>query len=163
MVCGRFVSMDTAGQLAATFDATPDATSKLRRGSFNVAPTGTVAAVRTGDGGPMLSGARWGFMSPWIETRRRPRADKLTSPMYTSAFTSCRVVIPADRFYEWRTSPDATTTAFYIHHADGLRLSLAAIASWWTDPATHDADRLLTVAIVTTDAGGPMRETTVNR
>lgn len=103
-------------------------------------------------------------MAPWIRTRRqRPqpisaRADKLTSPMYTSAFTSCRVVVPADGFYEWRTAPDATKTAFYIHHADGLRLSLAAIASWWTDPATHDADPWLTVAIVTTDAGEQMRD-----
>lgn len=103
-------------------------------------------------------------MAPWIQTRRqRPqpinaRAEKLTSAMYRSAFTSCRAVVPADGFYEWRTAHDATKTAFYIHHADGQRLSLAAIASWWTDPASHDADRLLTVAIATTDAGGQMRD-----
>ncbi len=87
MVCGRFVSLGTAGQLAAAFDATPDATSKLRRESFNVAPTCTVATVRSGDGGRVLSGARWGFLAPWIQSRRqRPqpinaRADKLTSAL----------------------------------------------------------------------------------
>ncbi len=62
------------------------------------------------------------------------------------------MVVPADGFYAWRTAPDATKTAFYIHHADGQRLSFVAIASWWTDPAAQIADRLLTVAIVTTGA-----------
>lgn len=163
-MCGRFVSTGTTNQLAAAFDATPDATSTSRRASFNVAPTSTVAAVRISREGRVLSGAHWGFMAPWIRTRRqRPqpvnaRDDKLASPMYRAAFTSWRVVVPADGFYEWRTAPDATKTAIYIHHADTQRLSLAAIASWWTDPTSHDADPWLTVAIVTTDAGEQMRD-----
>lgn len=162
-MCGRFVATGSPKQLAGAFNAIPDATSQRLRPSFNVAPTESVPAVRTARGQRILSAARWGFLAPWIKSAtQRPqpinaRAEKLTGRMYKAAFTRLRVVIPADGFYEWQTTPDGTKIPFFVHHADGQRLCLAGIASWWADPVS-EAEAWLTVAIVTTDPGQQIRD-----
>ncbi|MDP8932442.1 MAG: SOS response-associated peptidase [Actinomycetota bacterium] len=159
----RLVISSPAQQLAAAFDAELHARARGLRPSWNVAPTRPVPALRLHSGGRLLVAAHWGFRAPWIKTgKQQPqpisaRADNLTAGMFSVGFDSARVVLPADGFYEWRTSNDGTKVPHFVHHAEGERLTLAAIASSWHDLTEPDAEPLLTVAIVTTDAGRQMR------
>ncbi len=68
--------------------------------------------------------------------------------MFAVGFDFARVVLPVDGFYEWRTSNDVVKIPHFLYHADGERLTLAAIASSWHDPTKPDAYPVLTVAIV---------------
>ncbi|MDQ3932307.1 MAG: SOS response-associated peptidase [Actinomycetota bacterium] len=163
-MCGRLVITAPAQQLATAFDAGLHPSTQGLRPSWNVAPTRPVPALLPSGGGRVLVAAHWGFRAPWVRTaKHRPqpinaRADKLTDRMFAVGFDFARVVLPVDGFYEWRTSCGAMKIPYFVHHADGERLILAAIASSWHDPTQPDTDPLLTVAIVTTDAGRQMRD-----
>ncbi|CAB3775215.1 SOS response-associated peptidase family protein [Paraburkholderia humisilvae] len=75
---------------------------EIFRPSWNVSP-GTQQPI-IGPKGPRLE--TWGFRPAWAVTRKVPmmvnaRLDKASTSTWKSLFTSGRVLVPADGWYEW--------------------------------------------------------------
>ena len=164
-MCGRYVAKRGVGDLAAEFEA-EDAVGAGLRPDWNVAPTDTVPVVltrhRSGDrGGPVvrqLRAARWGLVPSWAPDTRRAgrlinaRAETVTElPAFRSAVRRRRCLVPAEGWYEWAPRPDGPgRQPTYLTPLDGSVLAFAGLYELW------GPDRLLTSAIVTTAAAGPL-------
>jgi putative SOS response-associated peptidase YedK len=173
-VCGRFSVGRPTSDLAAEFEAedlaaepTPQTAPGLAAAylapDYNVAPGKLVAAVVSRPpaepGGPRrqeLRLLRWGLVPSWadrpdpgarlINARAETAAGK---PSFRAALAARRCLVPADGWYEW-----AGRQPYYITPRDGSVLAFAGLYEFWGGPA----DRLVSCAIVTTAAVGPLRD-----
>ncbi len=98
---------------------------------------------------------QWGLVPSWATSPTagpRPinvRVETLEEkPAFAEALTRRRVIIPADGFFEWRTTEDGKQP-YFISARGGGPLALAALWDRWRSP---DGTDLLTCAIVTTPA-----------
>ena len=113
-MCGRFIQCASGAVLAARFQlATPP--DLIPR--YNIAPSQPIDAVRiAGDGRREGVTLRWGLVPAWtsepqaaystINARAETVAEK---PAFRQAFRRRRCLIPADGFYEWRKSTQASS------------------------------------------------------
>jgi putative SOS response-associated peptidase YedK len=187
-MCGRYASTKSAADIAdefravdATGDAAPDA-------DYNVAPTKPVLAVvqrhprdadGTADGSRTERSVRvlrWGLVPSWakdpsvgsrmINARAETAA---TKPAFRKALAARRCLLPADGWYEWRraaASGAATKSGaagkqpFFItgsaNGKPGGSLALAGVWEFWR-PA-DGGEPLLTAAVLTTEAVGPLAD-----
>jgi len=97
------------------------------------------------------------------------RAETVASkPSFRSAFSSRRLAVVADGFYEWRQGPGTGKQPYYFTRADGRPLALAGLWEVWRggpaerggaagdagDPGERPA--LRTCTVITTAAGPDM-------
>ena len=153
-MCGRYVLGRSESDLESIFDidlVEPDVPAP----SYNIAPSMRVPIVVA----RRLVGARWGLVPRFATsltsgpTPFNARAEKLTSsPMYRGPFRQRRAIIPADGFYERRK---ADQQSFYIHPIDDGVMAFAGLYEWWR-PRDSDDPWLLSAAIITRGAQGPM-------
>ncbi|HUD18406.1 MAG TPA: SOS response-associated peptidase, partial [Acidimicrobiales bacterium] len=145
-MCGRFALFTPPVRLARYFQATlGDDVDPEQPPSWNVAPTTPVLAVRAhrpaGDG-PLertLTTLRWGLIPSWAKDPSagsrlfNARAESVANrPSFSSAFTSRRVIIPADGFYEWHKLNSGAKQPHFFTRSDGEPLAMAGVAeSWW--------------------------------
>ena len=153
---------------------------------YNVAPTKPVFSVvarhpRTAEGSPdpdrterSIRVMRWGLVPHWakdsgigsrlINARAETAASK---PAFRDALARRRCLLPADGWYEWqspsvpsaRAGSDARKQPFFITPADGSGLALAGVWSTWRAPdAEPETPLLVTCAVLTTGAVGPLAE-----
>jgi putative SOS response-associated peptidase YedK len=112
----------------------------------------------------------WGLVPSWAKDVKvglrmiNARAESvLEKSAFAKAAASRRALVPASGWYEWQVSPTATDTRgkprkqpFFIHHADGSPLAMAALYEFWRDRSVQDHDDpgawLTTYTIITTDA-----------
>jgi putative SOS response-associated peptidase YedK len=112
----------------------------------------------------------WGLVPSWAKDVKvglrmiNARAESvLEKSAFAKAAASRRALVPASGWYEWQVSPTATDTRgkprkqpFFIHHADGSPLAMAALYEFWRDRSVQDNDDpgawLTTYTIITTDA-----------
>jgi putative SOS response-associated peptidase YedK len=112
----------------------------------------------------------WGLVPSWAKDVKvglrmiNARAESvLEKSAFAKAAASRRALVPASGWYEWQVSPTATDTRgkprkqpFFIHHADGSPLAMAALYEFWRDRSVQDSDDpgawLTTYTIITTDA-----------
>jgi putative SOS response-associated peptidase YedK len=112
----------------------------------------------------------WGLVPSWSKDVKvglrmiNARAESvLEKSAFAKAAASRRALVPASGWYEWQVSPTATDTRgkprkqpFFIHHADGSPLAMAALYEFWRDRSVQDHDDpgawLTTYTIITTDA-----------
>jgi putative SOS response-associated peptidase YedK len=168
-VCGRFSVGREPGDLAAEFDAedltgqvpAPGVPVPLGGPDYNVAPGKSVAAVVSRP--PVradrprrreLRLLRWGFVPAWAEgpdpgarlinARAETAAEK---PSFRDALLARRCLIPADGWYEW-----SGRQPYYVTPRDGSLLAFAGLYEFWGS----GRDRLVSCAIVTTAAVGPL-------
>jgi putative SOS response-associated peptidase YedK len=132
VMCGRMTLSkrelaEIADELAAVLEADTAAGYRPR---YNIAPSDAHPVVRLVDGQRRVELARWGF--PPTGPNRPPlfnaRAD--TAPIkesFRAAFRGGRCLVPADGFYEWRTTPDRVRQPVWIHRADGKLLLMAGL------------------------------------
>lgn len=179
-MCGRYASTKDPATLAVEFDAV-DATGGAGPGAdYNVAPTKPVLSVVTrhprdepGEPDPgrterSIRVMRWGLVPRWakdpgigsrlINARAETAARK---PAFRDAVARRRCLLPADGWYEWQrpATPGTGKQPFFITCSDGSGLALAGLWSTWRDPeAEPDAPPLVTCAVLTTDAVGPLAE-----
>jgi putative SOS response-associated peptidase YedK len=78
---------------------------------YNIAPTQQMPIVRQGNVGQEMVLARWGLIPYWAKDAKigysliNARADTVAEkPAFRSAFKRRRCLIPADGFYEWKTT-----------------------------------------------------------
>jgi putative SOS response-associated peptidase YedK len=156
-MCGRFTLATSGAQLATQF-ALAEAPQLAPR--YNIAPTQSVAVVRSGGAGRELVVLRWGLVPVWakdpsigarmINARAETAAEK---PAFRTALRQRRCLIPADGFYEWQAAPGGKQP-FYFQMADGAPFALAGLWERW--PGTEGV-LLETCTILTTEANDLLR------
>jgi putative SOS response-associated peptidase YedK len=175
-MCGRYASTKNPATLAVDFDAVDATDDAAPAADYNVAPTKPVLSVvtrhpRDSDGTPdpdrtvrSIRVMRWGLVPHWakdpgigsrlINARVETAADK---PAFRDALARRRCLLPADGWYEWQRTTGTHKQPFFITPADGSTLALAGLWSTWRGPDT-DAPPLVTCAVLTTEAVGPLRD-----
>lgn len=132
-MCGRFATDFDPYDVAAGFDAQPDANIPSR--SWNVTPTNDVMVLAKDDGGGRhASPARWSLTPPWAEslelsypTHNARVETVLEKRTFRDAALRRRVLIPASGYYEW----DSERRPWYFHDPGQPVLYFAGLASWW--------------------------------
>ncbi|MGH4015814.1 MAG: SOS response-associated peptidase [Pseudonocardiaceae bacterium] len=187
-MCGRYASTRDPATLAVEFDAldgTAGADEGAPGGGYpgadyNVAPTKPVLSVvtrhpRDAPGSPdpdrtvrSIRVMRWGLVPHWakdpgVGSRMiNARAETATGkPAFRDAVARRRCLLPADGWYEWQPSatPGMGKRPFFITPADGSGLALAGLwATWRGADAEAGAPPLVTCAVLTTEAVGPLAE-----
>jgi putative SOS response-associated peptidase YedK len=175
-MCGRYVSVRSDGDVLREFDAV-DATGDERwDADYNIAPTDPVRAVvnrplRGADGSReprptrQLRVMRWGLVPSWSKDTRgaarmiNTRIESVTSkPAFRTAYAKRRCLIPADGWYEWRTTdagPGAPVKQpMYLTAVDGHQLAFAGLYEFWGPPG----QTITTCAIVTSPATGALAD-----
>jgi len=177
-MCGRYASTKAAVDIAEEFHAV-DATGDAAPGpDYNVAPTKPVLAVlqrhpRVAEGGldetrteRSVRVLRWGLVPSWakdpsggsrmINARVETAADK---PSFRAALAARRCLLPADGWYEWRRGGGTKQPFFITGSTEAARagsLAMAGIWEFWRSPA--GGEPLVTAAVLTTDAVGPLAD-----
>src|SRR5919112_3817294 len=100
---------------------------------------------------------QWGLIPSWAKEKPKPppinaRAETVAKlPMFRSAYTKRRCILPIDNFYEWKVVPGTKAKQpFAIGMKDRTPFGLASLWENWKDPATGEWVR--TFAVVTTTA-----------
>lgn len=148
--------------------------------NYNVAPTSTVLTVvdrhapDAGATGPdvparRIRAMRWGLVPPWAKEIGKgalfnARAETAaTKASFRASVKSKRCLVPMDGWYEWRTATGddgkVKKVPYFMSPADHTRLFMGGLWSVWHPTDADPADPpLLSCAILTTDAVGPLRE-----
>lgn len=162
-MCGRFVLATSVPEIAEFFNAIFDpALAEELRPSWNVPPTNSIPAISADRHGErMLATYRWGLVPPWTEgiafgaNTINARAESVaTKASFRSAFRSQRCIIPADGYYEWKTTPGEVRQPYYFTRRDAEPMAFAGLWEVWRgqDDESGEAAAIYTCAIVTTDA-----------
>jgi putative SOS response-associated peptidase YedK len=164
-MCGRFVSSSPPDEIARYFDVDQVAEARLEP-SFNVAPTNDVYVVyETGDT-RRLRAMHWGLVPFWADGPKignrmiNARAEGIaTKPAFRHAFAKQRCIVPADGFYEWKSSPgQKRKQPYYIHPPDGEPYAFAGLWEAWRPKTSESEPLLLSCTVVTCDANTAMSE-----
>src|SRR5438309_8226762 len=151
-MCGRFVITSPPEALRQIFGYLEQPNFPPR---YNIAPTQPVPVVILENGGRHFRLMRWGLIPSWVKDPRKfsllinARSETvLEKPAFKNAIKRRRCLIPADGYYEWRSSDDRKRP-YFIHRGDGAPIGLAGVAETWVGPNGEELD---TVAIVTARA-----------
>lgn len=151
-MCGRFALIASAPRLARLLGLMDVPELPPR---YNIAPSQSVAAVRTSRGdGPELVLMRWGLIPAWSKTPGKDyrminaKAETLAErPAFRTAYRRRRCLIPADGFYEWKRLSDRKQP-YYLAMEDGEPFAFAGLWEQWRGP---DEDIIDSCAIITTE------------
>ena len=159
-MCGRYTLHTKAGKLAKRFNLAN--VSKDIPENYNVAP-GQFMPVITQDGsGRKLELMKWGLVPFWAKDIQigykliNARDDTIfDKPMWRTAVSKRRALIPADGFYEWKKPESAKgrKQPFYIRPKQEDLFALAGVWETWQDV---EGKTLKTYSIITTDANREM-------
>lgn len=160
-MCGRYVLATPIDELVDYFEAklAPGVQDEYQP-SYNVAPTRTVLGLLDEKvGGRTLEEFRWGLVPSWAKDLSignrmfNARAESVaTKPSFRSAFTTRRLAVVADGFYEWRKDEHSGRQPFYFTRADREPMAFAGLWEVWRDRSTPDAKWMRSCTIITTDA-----------
>jgi len=176
-MCGRYASTKAASDIADEFEAVDATGDAAPEADYNVAPTKPVLAVvqrhpRDAEGAVDSSRTersvrvlRWGLVPSWakdpsvgsrmINARSETAAEK---PAFRKALAARRCLLPADGWYEWRRGGGSKQPYFITGSANGTpggSLAMAGVWEFWRSP---DGEPLVTAAVLTTDAVGPLAD-----
>jgi len=108
---------------------------------------------------------RWGLVPSWtkdkavgarmINARAETAAEK---PAFRRALGARRCLLPADGWYEWKQGVGAGNAKqpYFVTGTDGACLAMAGLWEFWRPPGGGDS--LVTAAVLTTDAVGPLAD-----
>jgi putative SOS response-associated peptidase YedK len=157
-MCGRY-TLSNVGQLPLRFELAEEEASYLAP-RYNIAPSQDIPVIIETAQGRDLAMMQWGFRPAWRkETDKQPppinaRAETLLErPMFRSAVSRHRCLIPADGFYEWQASPGSSRKQpYYMQLLDGELFALAGI---YTEAQSGD-ELARSCAIITTSPNALM-------
>lgn len=155
-MCGRFTLRTPAGTIAELFGGVGIPEIPPR---YNVAPGQSLASIRHDEGSGRFAWLKWGLVPFWardpkignrlINARAETIVDK---PAWRTAFQQRRCLLPADGFFEWKSTPRGKQPV-YISRRDGQPFAFAGL---W-DRNCQTGDPLETCVIVTTVPNDLMR------
>jgi putative SOS response-associated peptidase YedK len=157
-MCGRFALFASGDDAAERFQLEDIPVLEPR---YNVAPTQSVAAVRTTTAGRELAPLRWGLIPSWasdsaignklLNARCETVAEK---PSFRAAFRKRRCLIPASGFFEWQKQSGGRKQPYFIRPRDGGLFAFAGLWECWHDPRGEPVE---SCTILTTEANALMR------
>ncbi|MFI7675322.1 SOS response-associated peptidase [Actinophytocola sp. NPDC049390] len=175
-MCGRYAAAKDPATLAAEFDALDATEEHAPAKDYNVAPTKDVVAVvqrhprdEEGNADPSttvrsLRVMRWGLIPAWAKDRSigsrmiNARAEKAaTTSAFRTSVAKRRCLVPADGWYEWRRD-GKVKQPFFMTRPDGHSIAMAGLWTVWRDPSVEDAPPVVSAAVLTTDAIGPLAD-----
>ena len=151
-MCGRFKLTSPPAIVADVFGVEASVALAAR---YNVAPSQTVAAVRTdAEGHRAISLLRWGLIPSWakdpaignrmINARSESVAEK---PAFHSALAARRCLVVADGFYEWQRGSGGKKVAHLFSPPDARPFGFAGLwERWRRGDDTIDSCTILTTA-----------------
>ena len=176
-MCGRYAASASPEDLVEELEVEDDESGGRVEPDWNLAPTHPAPIVlkrprRTERDGPAVRQLRvltWGLVPSWAKDPSignrmiNARSETLLdTAAYRKAAASRRCLVPADGWYEWQASPTATDAKgrprkqpFFVHLADGGRLTFAGLYEFWRDRNRPDDDPeawRTTFTIITTAA-----------
>jgi putative SOS response-associated peptidase YedK len=158
-MCGRFASQLPPDAIARLFQAVGDVPNLPA--NWNVAPTQQAMVVRrhAASGERRLDALTWGLVPHFTKDLKactRPinaRSESAaTAGMFRGALAARRCLVPADAFYEWRSTADGKQP-YAIARADGAPLAFAGLWEGWRGP---DGETLRSFTILTTRANADL-------
>lgn len=167
-MCGRFRDTRPWAELHAAlsqFIGPLDQPALNLQSREQVRPTQAATIVRSDDGKPAVSQARWwlipwfhkGAVKDWKATTFNARAETVrTSRTYRDSFSRRRCLVAADGWYEWKgeREDDAKKKQPWLFEPrDGAPIMLAGI---WDRCETTDQGLVESFTVVTQPAGAPL-------
>jgi putative SOS response-associated peptidase YedK len=175
-VCGRYAAAKDPATLAAEFDAYDATEDHAPPADHNVAPTKDVVAVvqrhpRDDDGKAdesrtvrSLRVMRWGLIPAWAKDRSigarmiNARSESAaTSNAFKTSLAKRRCLLPADGWFEWKKE-GGHKQPFFMTRPDGRSLAMAGLWTVWRDPKEKDGPPVVSAAVLTTAAQGPLAD-----
>ncbi len=161
-MCGRYTLRVAPAELADIFGMLGEFEWSPR---YNIAPTQTVAAVRTrdeGDGRELVE-FRWGLIPSWAKDAKigssliNARSETVaTKPAFRAAVNRRRCLIPVDGFYEWQAvAGQKVKQPYLISVRDVPVFAFAGLWEHWTSPDGTPVD---SCTIITTEANALMQQ-----
>ncbi len=157
-MCGRFALTLPLDAVAGWFDAV-QVKADFDVPKYNICPTLKIPVAVSFEGARQLVSMRWGFIPNWykapndgpmlINARSETIAEK---PAFRAAAKARRCLIPASGFYEWQRE-QGKKLPWYFKPKAGELMAFAGIWQVWKDA---EDQRLVTCAMVTTEAGNEM-------
>jgi putative SOS response-associated peptidase YedK len=155
-MCGRYLLKRPPHEVADGFMVRSPAYPNFGP-TYNAAPTDLMPAIRLNPATRLrsLDRLRWGLVPSWAKDLSggarciNARAETIqTTRSFKDAFARRRALIPADGFYEWKTTGDKQPV--FIGMADGSMLAFAGLWENWKNPGSGEWIRTFT--IITTRA-----------
>lgn len=159
-MCGRYVQYTPVSELEPLFGLSPGADEWPPR--YNITPGSPVLACRVdAEGRRELATLHWGLIPSWAKDRKighrtiNARAETVAEkPAFRSAFKRRRCLIPANGFYEWKTTA-AGRQPHYFTMKDGTPFAFAGLWEEWIDKET--GEHLPSCTIIVTEANELVR------
>ena len=138
-MCGRFTLRASPAEIAEWFEILRDL-SEWERPRFNIAPTQSILAIRSGSDGREAARMRWGLIPSWAKDSKlaasmiNARAETVAEkPAFRAAFKRRRCLIPVSGFYEWRRN-GKTKVPYLISLRNAELLAFAGLWEKWKSP-----------------------------
>jgi putative SOS response-associated peptidase YedK len=151
-MCGRYAVTSAPEAIRALFGYPEQPNFPPR---YNIAPTQPIAIVRLFEGKRQFALVRWGLVPSWVKDPKNfsllfnARGESLIDkPAFSAAMKYRRCLIPADGFYEWKTTGTGKRP-YFVCAASRRPLAFAGLWETWLGP---NGEELETAAIVTTRA-----------
>jgi len=134
-----------------------DGVPKGVKPSYNISPAQTIIAIINCEGTNRIEKMKWGFIpkdakdanSIFRYKTYNARSEAVfDKPTWMTAIRSQRCLVPANGFYEWKTSPNGKNP-YYIQTIEQPLFAFAGIYSAWTDPTGAE---IKTCSIITIDS-----------
>ena len=143
-MCGRFAFQGNQWpELVSEID------KPIFEPSYNICPKDKSPVIHLNSGQPTITMMRWGLRPSWSKKSTmepiNARIESVESkPMFRDAYAQRRCLIPAQGWYEWKTTPRGKVPFFHRHSGESLLL-MAGIHEQWVDGGEqHDSFCLLT-------------------
>jgi len=157
-MCGRYAVTSAPEAIRPLFGYAEQPNFPPR---YNVAPTQPIAIVRLVDGKRQFALVRWGLLPSWVKEPKNftllinARGESvIDKPAFGAAMKRRRCLVPADGFYEWKTTA-TRKQPYFVRAKSGTPLAFAGLWETWTGP---NGEELETAAIVTTRANRALAE-----
>ena len=119
---------------------------------FNISPTQNVPVILQVDGKKTMEAFQWGLVPSWVKDLKaakpmiNARSETLIEkPSFKSSLIKRRCLVPADGFYEWKTSGKSKTPMF-IHCTDDRLFAFAGI---YAERKNEDGTKMRSFSIIT--------------
>lgn len=152
-MCGRYTLHTPPKQISVHFQLQQSQKIAPR---FNIAPSQEVSIIRGDSQHRELAMVRWGLIPSWAKEKKsrysmiNARAETITTkPAFRGAFKHRRCLIPADGFYEWKTTATGNKQPYYICYRNSELFAFAGLWERWEGEQGKFID---SCTIIVTDA-----------
>lgn len=160
-MCGRYTLYQT-DTLPKRFNLSTQSPVIHVDDNYNVAPGQFLPVITMNEQGRRAELMKWGLIPHWAKDSKigykliNARAETIfEKPMWRTAATHYRCLVPARGFYEWKVLGDGKTKQpYYIHPKSMDMFAFAGLWSTWKDAEGYE---IKSFSIITTNPNKEMR------